>query len=183
MDHRHPPPPPRCLAHVRRQLLDPEARGRHGCAAEPDRRGCPHAPVVYLSNGPWNLAGAITSFLERHDFPPGAVLLTDWGISPSAWFRDGRAHKRVSLERLAEELPGVRWYLIGDDGEHDPEIYRDFAESHPGQVTAIALRTVAPIGTEPPTTEERVGTIPVVRAGDGRALAERLDGMGALSNR
>jgi hypothetical protein len=50
-------------------------------------------------------------------------------------------------------------------------------------VTAIALRTVAPIGTEPPTTEERVGTIPVVRAGDGRALAERLDGMGALSSR
>ena len=143
----------------------------------------PHAPVIYVSNGPWNLAGAITTFLERHGFPPGAVLLTDWGISPSAWFRDGQAHKRGALERLAEEHPGVRWFLIGDDGEHDPEVYRDFAERHPRQVAAIALRTVAPVGTAAPTTQERVGTIPVVRAGDGRALAERLDGLGAISDR
>ena len=130
--------------------------------------GAPHAPVVYLSNGPWNLAGPITHFLERHNFPPGAVLLTDWGISPRAWFRSGRAHKRGSLDRLAGELPGVRWFLIGDDGEHDPEIYRDFAQVHPEQVAAIGLRTVAPIGTAAPPTEERVGPIPVVRAGDGR---------------
>jgi phosphatidate phosphatase APP1 len=145
--------------------------------------GAPHAPVVYLSNGPWNLAGPITHFLERHNFPPGAVLLTDWGISPRAWFRSGRAHKRGSLERLAWELPGVRWFLIGDDGEHDPEIYSHFAQVHPEQVAAIVLRTVGPIGAAAPPTEERVGLIPVVRAADGRALAERLDGIGALSSR
>jgi phosphatidate phosphatase APP1 len=144
--------------------------------------GAPHAPVVYLSNGPWNLAGPITHFLERHNFPPGAVLLTDWGISPRAWFRSGQAHKRGSLDRLAWELPGVRWFLIGDDGEHDPEIYSHFAQVHPGQVAAIVLRTVGPIGAAALPTEERVGPIPVVRAADGRALAERLDGIGALSS-
>ena len=143
--------------------------------------GAPHAPVVYVSNGPWNLAGPITHFLERHGFPAGALLLTDWGISPRAWFRSGRAHKRGSLERLAADLSGVRWVLIGDDGEHDPEIYRDFALSHPQHVAAIALRSVAPIGTEPPETEERVGSVPVVRAGDGRALADLLDRTGVLS--
>ena len=142
--------------------------------------GAPHAPVVYLSNGPWNLAGPLTHFLERHGFPPGAVLLTDWGISPRAWFRSGRAHKQGSLERLAGELPGVRWVLVGDDGEHDPEIYREFASGHPDRVAAIALRTVAPIGSAAPQTEERVGPVPVVRAGDGRALAERLERTGAL---
>lgn len=145
--------------------------------------GAPHAPVVYLSNGAWNMAGPITHFLERHDFPPGAVLLTDWGISPRAWFRSGRAHKRGSLERLAGELPHVRWFLIGDDGEHDPQIYRDFALAHPTQVFAIGLRTVAPIGRAAPSTEEWVGTIPVVRAGDGPALVERLHSIGALSVR
>jgi phosphatidate phosphatase APP1 len=141
----------------------------------------PYAPVVYLSNGPWNLAGPITRFLERHGFPPGALLLTDWGITPRAWFRSGRAHKRGALIRLAGEMPAVRWFLVGDDGEHDPEIYRDFARTHPDRVAAIALRTVAPIGTAAPRTEERVGAIPVVRAGDGRALAEQLTRMGALS--
>ena len=143
----------------------------------------PHAPVVYVSNGPWNLAGPITDFLQRHGFPAGALLLTDWGISPRAWFRSGRAHKRGSLERLAADLPGVQWVLVGDDGEHDPEIYRDFARSHPEQVAAIALRTVAPIGTEAPETEERVGAVPVVRAGDGRALADLLDRLGVLALR
>ncbi|MGR6964503.1 App1 family protein [Geodermatophilus sp. URMC 61] len=140
-----------------------------------------HAPVVYVSNGPWNLAGPITAFLDRHGFPAGALLLTDWGISPRAWFRSGRAHKRGALERLATDLPRVRWVLVGDDGEHDPEIYRDFARSHPEHVAAIALRTVAPIGTTPPETESRVGTVPVVRAGDGRALADLLHRAGVLA--
>ena len=140
----------------------------------------PHAPVIYLSNGPWNLAGTITDFLDRHGFPAGALLLTDWGISPRAWFRSGKAHKRGSLERLAEELPSVDWVLIGDDGEHDPEIYRDFARAHPQQVAAIALRSVAPMGTATPETEERVGSIPVFRAGDGTALADKLVRSGLL---
>jgi phosphatidate phosphatase APP1 len=146
-------------------------------------QGAPHTPVIYLSNGPWNLAGPITSFLERHGFPPGALLLTDWGISPRAWFRSGRAHKRSSLERLVRDLPGVRWVLVGDDGEHDPEIYRDFAQAHPEQVTAIALRTVAVVGTAAPESKERVGTVPVYRAGDGTALAERLGRLGVLPGR
>jgi phosphatidate phosphatase APP1 len=142
--------------------------------------GGPRTPVVYLSNGPWNLAGPITSFLERNGFPAGAVLLTDWGISPRAWFRNGHAHKRGALERLARDLPGVQWVLVGDDGEHDPEIYSDFARSHPDQVMAIALRTVAVAGTAVRTTEERVGSVPVVRAGDGRVLAQRLHRWGVL---
>jgi phosphatidate phosphatase APP1 len=142
----------------------------------------PDSPVVYLSNGPWNLAGAITAFLERNGFPAGALLLTDWGISRGAWFRSGRAHKRGSLERVAADLPDVRWFLVGDDGEHDPEIYRDFAAAHPGRVVAIALRTTAPVGsTTPPETEERVGDVPVVRAGDGRTLTGQLERAGVLT--
>ena len=140
----------------------------------------PNAPVIYLSNGPWNLTGPITNFLDRHVFPAGALLVTDWGISPRALFRSGKAHKWRSLERLAEELPGVDWVMIGDDGEHDPEIYRDFARAHPRQVAAIALRTVAPIATAGPETQEMIGAIPVFRAGDGTALAERLARSGPL---
>ena len=140
----------------------------------------PNAPVIYLSNGPWNLAGPITDFLDRQGFPAGAILLTDWGISPRALFRSGKAHKRGSLEQLAAELPAVDWVLIGDDGEHDPEIYRDFARAHPQQVAAIALRTVAPIGNLSPETEETIGAIPVFRAGDGTALAEKLVRSGML---
>lgn len=108
------------------------------------RKRYPDAPVVYLSNGPWNLAGPVTRFLEGKGFPAGPLLMTDWGITPRAWFRDGKVHKRSSLERLAEDFPRVTWVLIGDDGEHDPDLYGEFAARHPGRVAAIALRQVVP---------------------------------------
>jgi phosphatidate phosphatase APP1 len=134
----------------------------------------PGAPVVYLSNGPWNLAGPIARFLDGHGFPAGALLMTDWGITPRAWFRDGRAHKATSLERLAEDLPGVRWVLVGDDGEHDPEIYSAFARSHPSRIAGIALRTVDPLADATERTVGRIGEVPVVRAPDGTGLADQL---------
>lgn len=135
--------------------------------------GTHHAPVVYLSNGPWNLARKVTRFLAAHGFPPGALLMTDWGLSPDRWFRDGRAHKSSSLLRLAEDLPGVRFVLVGDDGEHDPEIYEAFARAHPQRVLAIALRQVRPEPTEPPRGQ--VGTVPVLRGQDGHAILPMLD--------
>lgn len=132
------------------------------------------APVIYLSNGPWNLAGPVTRFLERTGFPAGALLMTDWGITPRAWFRDGKAHKRTSLKRLAQDFPSVRWVLIGDDGEHDPELYAAFARQQPDRVAAIGLRQVTePAGSTPPAVGDSRG-VPVVRASDGDELLELL---------
>jgi hypothetical protein len=34
--------------------------------------------------------------------------MTDWGITPTRWFRDGREHKSSALARLAEDLPDVK---------------------------------------------------------------------------
>ena len=94
----------------------------------------PQAPVFYLSTGAWNVAPALTRFLSRNLYPPGPLLLTDWGPTTDRWFRSGQAHKRVTLERLAREFPDVRWLLIGDDGQHDQEIYGDFVATHPDNV-------------------------------------------------
>jgi phosphatidate phosphatase APP1 len=104
----------------------------------------PGAPVVYLSTGAWNVAPALTRFLARHLYPAGPLLLTDWGPTQDRWFRSGRAHKRATLARLADEFPQVRWLLVGDDGQHDEEIYGDFAESHPDNVAAVAIRRLSP---------------------------------------
>jgi phosphatidate phosphatase APP1 len=135
--------------------------------------GTEHAPVVYLSNGPWNLARKVARFLAAHGFPPGALLMTDWGLSPDRWFRDGKAHKSSSLLRLAEDLPGVRFVLVGDDGEHDPDLYEAFARSHPDRVVCIALRQVRPDPELPPRGQ--VGDVPVLRGPDGHAILPMLD--------
>ena len=75
-----------------------------------------HAPVFYLSTGAWNTAPALTGFLERHGYPPGPLLMTDWGPTAEGWFRSGQAHKRTELRRLLEELPalpGSWWATTG----------------------------------------------------------------------
>jgi phosphatidate phosphatase APP1 len=131
--------------------------------------GAPHVPVVYLSNGPWNLAGPLERFLERSGFPRGALLLTDWGPTPTRWFRDGRSHKRTSLQRLAADLPGVRWTLVGDTTEHDPALYEEFARAQPERVRAVLLRD-----TTGAARVERFGAVPVVYGPDGDAIAAAL---------
>jgi phosphatidate phosphatase APP1 len=132
--------------------------------------GAPHVPVVYLSNGPWNLAGPLGRFLERHGFPPGALLLTDWGPTPTRWFRDGRAHKRTSLQRLAADLPDVRWTLVGDTGEHDPALYEEFTGAQPDRVRAVLLRDT----TGGAARVEHIGAVPVVYGRDGDAITAAL---------
>ena len=104
----------------------------------------PGTPVFYLSTGAWNVAPTVTRFLSRHLYPAGPLLLTHWGPTTDRWFRSGPEHKRASLGRLAREFPQVRWLLVGDDGQHDEELYADFVTRHPDNVAAVAIRRLSP---------------------------------------
>ena len=104
------------------------------------RAGRPDAPVVYLSTGAWNAAPAISRFLRRHDYPAGPLLLTDWGPTNTGVFRSGPRHKVTQLRRLFAELPQVRWILVGDDGQHDPQIYAGAVARHADHVEAVLIR-------------------------------------------
>ncbi len=139
----------------------------------------PGAPVFYLSTGAWNVAPTLTRFLSRHLYPGGPLLLTDWGPTADRWFRSGREHKRATLTRLATEFPDVRWLLVGDDGQHDQEIYREFAVSHPDNVAGIAIRRLSPTqamlaGALPYSASDSASTPPVgqewISAPDGAGL-------------
>ena len=57
----------------------------------------PEVFVVYLSTGAWNTAVPMQAFLARHRYPPGPLLLTDWGPTGETWFRSGQEHKRDQL--------------------------------------------------------------------------------------
>lgn len=100
----------------------------------------PGAPIIYVSTGAWNTFGFLNRFLKRHGYPTGPMLLTDWGPTNTGWFRSGPDHKRQALRELARDFPGIRWLLIGDDGQHDPSLYAEFAELQPDHVRAIAIR-------------------------------------------
>jgi phosphatidate phosphatase APP1 len=147
----------------------------------------PDAPVVYLSTGAWNVAPTLTRFLARNGFPEGPLLLTDWGPTNTGWVRSGRQHKENSLRRLAGDLPRVRWLLVGDDGQHDPEIYDDFAADHRDRVAAVAIRrltaTQQALTTTPTPHRAPAPSVRTVRAGDGFGLAAQLRAAGLLGPR
>ncbi|MCA1782577.1 MAG: App1 family protein [Dermatophilaceae bacterium] len=143
-------------------------------------------PVIYVSTGAWNTAPHLMRFIRRHGFPPGPLLLTDWGPTNSGWFRSGPEHKRAQLRRIARELPHIRWILVGDTGQKDPVLYRDFAEHHPELVRAIALRQLTlkeqvishglPVLTPSASRMARgLAETPIIEAPDGWELTRLLE--------
>lgn len=154
-------------------LLERLARSNEGC------------PIIYLSTGAWNVAPTLTRFLERHLFPSGSMLLTDWGPTHDRWFRSGKEHKLTNLRRLAEEFPHIEWLLIGDDGQHDDEIYTTFTREYPSSVAAVAIRRLSPTqavlaGGRTAVDDHTAAGVPWVTGDDGAGLAERLEDVGLL---
>ena len=152
-------------------------------------RAHPDLPFVYLSTGAWNVAPALHRFLHRHDYPAGPLLLTDWGPTEQTLFRSGAEHKRTQLRRLFEELPDMRWLLIGDDGQADPTIYAEAAREHPDNVAGIVIRELslgeqlATHGTPLPAEGPHGPDLDIVTGGDGDALAAGLRARGFLPPR
>lgn len=140
----------------------------------------PQAPIIYVSTGAWNTAPTLIRFLKHHRFPIGPLLLTDWGPTNSGWFRSGQEHKRIALRDLAIDFPKIQWILIGDDGQHDPSIYGEFAEAHPDRVNVVGIRQLTPgeqvlaHGTLAPISADELddsdAEVPEVRAEDGYEL-------------
>ncbi len=168
-------------------VLDEHARRAvPGMAVLYDRLTAAHpgCPVIYLSTGAWNIVPTLNRFLTRHLFPRGTFLLTDWGPTADRWFRSGQEHKQASLARLAVEFPRMRWLLVGDDGQHDEVRYREFAQAHPENVAAVAIRELTPgeamLAGGRAQREEHAGVAPWVYGVDGAELAEALTELGLL---
>jgi phosphatidate phosphatase APP1 len=147
------------------------------------RQDEPDALVVYLSTGAWNVARAISRFLARHGYPRGPLLMTDWGPTTDSWFRSGQAHKRRELRRLVSDFPHLRWVLIGDDGQHDPQLYEELADEVPEALRMVLIRQLSTVeqvlthGTPVPpevVALEAPSPVPWFRGLDGTALAAQL---------
>jgi phosphatidate phosphatase APP1 len=139
----------------------------------------PEAPVIYLSTGPWNAAPTLARFLNRNMYPSGALLLTDWGLTQDRWFRSGQDHKLGNLHRLAAEFPHMRWLLVGDNGQHDEEIYSEFAQDHADKVAAIAIRQLSVsesvlAGGHSEDGDHSASSVPWIYSPDGAGMARQL---------
>jgi len=101
-------------------------------------------PIFYVSSSPWNLYDFLVDFLAYHGLPAGPLFLTDYGFDRDRLVRKGhRRHKLEAIGRIATTYPHLSLVLIGDSGQHDPEIYLEVARAYPGRVVAIYIRHVS----------------------------------------
>lgn len=108
------------------------------------------APVFYLSASPRQLQGGIQTFLDRNGFPRG-VLITKkvTNDATSDPLLDQAKYKIGRIEQLLAALPHVRFVLVGDDGERDPDIYDDIRRRYPDRIDAIWIRRAARVAPHP----------------------------------
>lgn len=107
-----------------------------------DDRG--ERPILYVSRGPWAIYEMLETFFQLNRIPVGPILfLREWGISARhPWPRRAEDHKQRMISRMLALFEGVPCVLIGDSGQHDPEIYTHIVEAHPGRIEAIYIRRV-----------------------------------------
>lgn len=91
----------------------------------------------YLSGSPQNLYPRIHDYLSTQGFPLGPLLLKNLG-DDNVLKQAG--YKLARLESLLDALPSMRVILVGDSGEHDPEIYAELKERRPDRVLGIVIR-------------------------------------------
>lgn len=101
-------------------------------------------PAIFVSRSPWSIYPVLEEFFTSQNVSPKPVIqLREWGITWRHPFpRRARSHKEQLLRSVAEHCPDQPIILIGDSGQADPELYRDFALLHPQRVEAIYIRDV-----------------------------------------
>ncbi|MCS2609205.1 App1 family protein [Halomonas dongshanensis] len=101
-------------------------------------------PILYVSRGPWAIYEMLEAFFQLNRIPVGPILfLREWGISlRHPWPRRAEAHKRDLIDRMLALFEDMPCILIGDSGQHDPEVYTEIVKAYPGRIKAIYIRRV-----------------------------------------
>ncbi|WP_460452176.1 App1 family protein [Alsobacter sp. SYSU BS001988] len=102
-------------------------------------------PMLYVSRAPWGTYEVLEEFFQIHRIPVGPILfLREWGVSwTSPLPREARSHKEDLIRRMLALYDALPFVLIGDSGQHDPEIYRRIVEENPGRVLGVFIRDVS----------------------------------------
>ena len=97
-------------------------------------RAKPSKPVFALVSGsPVQYVTRVSRFLQMHDFPVFGLYLRDLGPNTLS------DYKQPIIRSLLKSVPGPV-VLIGDSGEHDPEVYAQIRSEFPERVKAIFIR-------------------------------------------
>ena len=109
-------------------------QGRNG-------KGC--NPLFYVSSSPWNMYDLFREFFQINDIPVGPIFLRDWGFERQTMLAvKNRKYKLDSICYILDSFPDLKFILIGDSGEEDPEIYTQVIHSYPQRILTAYIRCV-----------------------------------------
>lgn len=112
------------------------------------------AEFHFVSSSPWQLYEDLDRFARKAGFPTATYHLKRFRLKDSSFlelFADPRTTKPPLIESLLAAYPQRRFVLVGDSGEHDPEVYGLIARRFPAQVAKVYIRDV----THEPASSER----------------------------
>ncbi|MDF2438222.1 MAG: hypothetical protein K0Q95_2598 [Bacteroidota bacterium] len=106
--------------------------------------GAEENPIFYVSSSPWNLYDLLVDFLELNKIPKGPLFLKDYGFTHNKLFTESHGiHKPRQIRNILNAYPHLNFILIGDSGQHDPEIYAEVIKEFPGRILASYIRDVS----------------------------------------
>jgi phosphatidate phosphatase APP1 len=112
-------------------------------ALQKGSNGTQNNPLFYVSSSPWNLYDLLIDFCNVHEIPTGPFMLRDFGIDETKFFTSKHLnHKTNEIEKIMSFYKNLDFILIGDSGQHDPEIYLQVIKDFPGRVKVIYIRDV-----------------------------------------
>jgi hypothetical protein len=99
----------------------------------------------YVSASPWQLYPDLEAFRAANGYPAGTFHLRDLRLKDQSgveFLKGSGGFKPGEIGKLLARFPKRRFVLVGDSGEHDPEIYGELARKHPEQVVRVLIRDV-----------------------------------------
>ena len=116
----------------------------------------------YVSASPWQLYPSLKRFLDSH-YPKGTVTLRNFRIKDSSLFaflKSSADYKIKHIRQIIKRYPKHQFILIGDSGEHDPEVYATIYELFPNNIQSIGIRSVEGSDLSPERFKETFKHVP-----------------------
>lgn len=110
--------------------------------AEEENPGNESRAFFYVSSSEWNLYEYLNVVFKQNKLPEGIFLLNSIRTLKSFWKtgKTGHEGKLIRIGRLMNTFPDVKFLLIGDNTQKDPEIYEEIVSKYPNQIKAVLIR-------------------------------------------
>ncbi|QCK15054.1 phosphatase domain-containing protein [Mangrovivirga cuniculi] len=141
--------------------------------------------IFYISNSQMNLFLMISTFIKKHMFPEGPLLLHEYKVVKEFFKKkdknkDHDFHKFRSIMFVMHLMKNTRFVLVGDNSQHDPEIYQEIARKYPNRVKAVLIRTYSQKSKRENELEKisqdlESKNIPFITGEDGSELKEKFE--------